>query len=233
MDAVHNLGHAKTIIMIAHRLSTVRLRHDLHARERPRRRRGRLRRPHRDQPPVPRLPVPEGAVEIPAEIAAELRDDGEAGAGRDARGYAVCRAGAPRRARTRCSGATRRRSAASSTTRCTSCRPSSPTTGALGSTASSSSTTARPTAAEYLAAQPDVMVVESAVRYFEEVDYAPAAKAKVRELRAALARPAHGPVLHRPVGARRRSRRVPRHPGRRSPGLTRALEAEGAEAAWG
>ena len=24
MDAVHNLGHAKTIIMIAHRLSTVR-----------------------------------------------------------------------------------------------------------------------------------------------------------------------------------------------------------------
>ena len=35
--------------------------------------------------------------------------------------------------------------------------------------------------AEYLAAQPDVMVVESAVRYFEEVDYAPAAKAKVRE----------------------------------------------------
>ena len=31
MDAVHNLGHAKTIVLIAHRLSTVRgLRHDLH-----------------------------------------------------------------------------------------------------------------------------------------------------------------------------------------------------------
>src|SRR6188472_4186589 len=32
---------------------------------------------------------------------------------------------------------------------------------------------------EYLAAQPDVMVVESAIRYFEEIPYAPAAKAQV------------------------------------------------------
>ena len=38
--------------------------------------------------------------------------------------------------------------------------------------------------AAFLAGQPDVMVVESAIRYFEEVPYPPAAPPRIRELRA-------------------------------------------------
>ena len=55
MDAVHNLGRAKTVIMIAHRLTTVkRLRHDRHARAWPDGLLGHLRRVARPQPEVPR-----------------------------------------------------------------------------------------------------------------------------------------------------------------------------------
>ena len=78
-----------------------------------------------------------------------------------------------------------RRSAPSSTTRCSSSRPSSRTTAASGPTASSSSTTARPTGPwTFLAAQPDVMVVGSGIRYFAQVAYPPEALARIRETRA-------------------------------------------------
>ena len=78
-----------------------------------------------------------------------------------------------------------RRSAPSSTTRCSSFRPSSRTTAASGPTASSSSTTARPTGPPRSSpAQPDVMVVESGIRYFEQVAYPPETRARIRETRA-------------------------------------------------
>ena len=87
--------------------------------------------------------------------------------------------------------------------------------------------------AEYLAAQPDVMVVESAVRYFEEVDYAPAAKAKVRELRAV--RLWRDQLMDQFCTGQWALDVDPDEflaiPGDDLPAFTRALEAEGAEAA--
>ena len=54
MDAVHNLGHAKTIVMIAHRLSTVQDCDTIFMMEqRPDRGAGHLRRAPRQQPQVP------------------------------------------------------------------------------------------------------------------------------------------------------------------------------------
>ena len=55
MDAVHNLGHAKTIILIAHRLTTVQACDTIFMLERgPAGRPGQLRRAARHQPQVPR-----------------------------------------------------------------------------------------------------------------------------------------------------------------------------------
>ena len=79
------------------------------------------------------------------------------------------------------------------------------------------------------------MVVESAVRYFEEVDYAPAAKAKVRELRAV--RLWRDQLMDQFCTGQWALDVDPDEflaiPGDDLPAFTRALEAEGAEAAWG
>ena len=89
--------------------------------------------------------------------------------------------------------------------------------------------------ADYLAAQPDVMVVESAIRYFEEIHYAPAAKAQVRELRAV--RLWRDQLMDQFCAGQWALDVDPDEflaiPDDDLPAFTRALAAEGAEAAWG
>ena len=89
--------------------------------------------------------------------------------------------------------------------------------------------------ADYLAAQPDVMVVESAIRYFEEIPYAPAAKAQARELRAV--RLWRDQLMDQFCAGQWALDVDPDEflaiPDDDLPAFTRGLEAEGAEAAWG
>ena len=89
--------------------------------------------------------------------------------------------------------------------------------------------------AAFLADQPDVMVVESAIRYFVDIDYAPQAKAKVRELRAV--RLWRDQLMDQFCAGQWALDVDPDEflaiPGDDLPAFTRALAAEGAEAAWG
>lgn len=89
--------------------------------------------------------------------------------------------------------------------------------------------------AEFLAAQPDVMVVESPIRYFEEVAYAPEAKARVRELRAV--RLWRDQLMDQFCTGQWALAVDPDEflaiPGDDLPAYLAGLEAEGAEAAWG
>ena len=89
--------------------------------------------------------------------------------------------------------------------------------------------------AEYLGRQPDVMVVGSPLRYFEEVDYAPEAKARVRELRAV--RLWRDQLMDQFCTGQWALAVDPDEflaiPGDDLPAFLAGLEAEGAEAAWG
>jgi hypothetical protein len=89
--------------------------------------------------------------------------------------------------------------------------------------------------AAFLAAQPDVMLVESDIRYFAEPAYSPEAKAKVRETRAV--RLWRDQLMDQFCTGQWALAVDPDEflavPGDDLPALTRALEAEGAEAAWG
>ena len=89
--------------------------------------------------------------------------------------------------------------------------------------------------AAFLAAQPDVMVVESAIRYSAEVAYDPAAQAKIRERRAV--RLWRDQLMDQFCAGQWALDVDPDEflaiPGDDLPAYTRALAAEGAEAAWG
>jgi hypothetical protein len=89
--------------------------------------------------------------------------------------------------------------------------------------------------AEFLGAQPDVMVVESAIRYFEEIGYPPEARGKVRELRAV--RLWRDQIMDQFCTGQWALVVDPDEflaiPGDDLPAFLAALEAEGAEAAWG
>jgi hypothetical protein len=89
--------------------------------------------------------------------------------------------------------------------------------------------------AAFLAGEPDVMVVESPIRYFEEVAYAPAARARVRELRAV--RLWRDQLMDQFCTGQWAIDVDPDEflaiPGDDLPAYLAALEAEGAEAAWG
>ena len=89
--------------------------------------------------------------------------------------------------------------------------------------------------AEYLGQQPDVMVVESPLRYFEEIAYAPEAKARVRELRAV--RLWRDQLMDQFCTGQWALAVDPDEflaiPGDDLPAFLAGLEAEGAEAAWG
>lgn len=89
--------------------------------------------------------------------------------------------------------------------------------------------------AAFLDQQPDVMVVESDIRYFAEVDYDPEARGKVRELRAV--RLWRDQLMDQFCTGQWALDVDPDEflavPGDDLPAFTRALEAEGAEAAWG
>jgi hypothetical protein len=89
--------------------------------------------------------------------------------------------------------------------------------------------------AAFLSEQPDVMVVESDIRYFAEPDYGPEAKARLRELRAV--RLWRDQLMDQFCTGQWALDVDPDEflavPGDDLVAFTRALEAEGAEAAWG
>ena len=90
--------------------------------------------------------------------------------------------------------------------------------------------------ADYLAAQPDVMVVESPLRYFAEIDYPPETAARIRETRAV--RLWRDQMLNQFCTGMWATVVDPDEllslpEGQDLAGLGAALAAEGAEAAWG
>jgi hypothetical protein len=89
--------------------------------------------------------------------------------------------------------------------------------------------------ADYLAAQPDVMVVESGIRYFQEIEYSPETLALVRETRAV--RLWRDQLMDQFCAGQWAVDVDPDEllslPDGGLPAFTAALDAEGAEAAWG